>query len=117
MKKLFSVILISLFVLSVISAKDVSITKSLSMREIDKIEISNCTRYPDLKGYIAAGPDKAAGFYLKQTGDKYTMSVGDWKNPGGMITIILFDIDYSFEYRMHSDGDDLYIAIVEPVKE
>lgn len=109
--------LLSLFVISGSFAKDLVLTKAISMRETDKIEFVNCTRHSDIKGYVAASKDKAVGFYLKQTGDKDTVSIGDWKNINNSISIVLFDIDFEVELRIHNDGDDLYIAIVEPIKE
>ncbi len=103
--------------LSGIFANDIVFNKRVSMREIGRIEFTNCTRHSDIKGYIAASSDKAVGFYLKQTGDKNTLSVGDWKNITGNFTIVLFDIDFPVELRTHTDGDNLYIAIVETIKE
>ena len=117
MKKIILVILISLFSLSGIFSKDLTFTKNISKKEIDRIEFSNCTRYSDLKGYVACSTDKAVGFYLKHTGDKYTASIGDWKNISNTLTIVLFDVDFNVELRIHTDGDNVYIAIVEQVKE
>lgn len=116
MKRLVIVIFVSLFAFSGLFAKDLTFTKSISMRETDKIEFVNCTRYSDIKGY-ATTKDKAVGFYLKQTGDKCTTSIGDWKNLNNSLSIVIFDVDFEVELQMHADGDDLYIAIVEPAKE
>ena len=117
MKKRILEFFLIFFAVSGIFAKDLIFTKKVSMKETDKIEFVNCTRHSDIKGYVSSSTDKAVGFYLKQTGDKYTASIGDWKNLDSSIAIILYDIDFAVDLRIHTDKDDLYIAIVEPIKE
>ena len=101
MKKSVLVLLISLLIVTKSFAKDLTFTKNVSMREIDKIEFVNCTRHSDLKGYATTSNDKAVGFYLKQTGDKDTVSVGDWRNINSALTIVLFDIDFEVELNVN----------------
>ena len=117
MKKFFICVVFSLFFITGAFAKDMTFTKKIVLKEIDSIEFVNCTRYQNIKGYVSSSLDKAVGFFLKETGDKYTASINDWKNLGMSFKVVLFDIDAQIDLMVHADGDNLYIAIVEAPQE
>ena len=114
MKKFLSFVFFSFFISQIFSV-DFKTTINVSAKKLDKIEFMNCTRLPVLKGYAAIS-DAAAGFNLKNTGDKSSVYTGDWKFISNKITFVLFDVDVPVELKIHNNGDDLYVAIVETVE-
>ena len=116
MKKIIT-LLFSLIITTSIYSKDYMIDIQIPpIKELDKIEINNGTRLDEIKGVIVSADDNfAVGFHLKSVGDKFTIYCGDWKSKNYNFKIYLFDIPISFESKnyIHTDGDDLYICIVE----
>ena len=96
----------------------------LSVKELDKIEFMNATSLDSIKGYLFYdannGQSCCVGFKLKDTGDKFTASIGDWEyllsNKTCEFKLVIYDVNdtkkYSASYHM-SDGSTLYIAIYE----
>lgn len=103
---------------------DESKTITLKVKELDKIEFMNATSLESIKGYLfydtGSGPSCCVGFKLKDTGDKFTASIGDWEylisNRTCEFKLVIYDASgfkgFDVSYHM-SDGDTLYIVIYE----
>lgn len=99
-------------------------TFTLKAKELDKIEFMNATSLDSVKGYLlydtGNGQSCCVGFKLKDAGDKFTASIGDWEhlvaNKTCEFKLVIYDVNdakkYSVSYHM-SDGDTLYITIYE----
>ena len=97
---------------------------TLRVKELDKIEFMNATSLDLVRGYLFYDTGNSqsccVGFTLKDTGDKFTASIGDWEyliaDKTCEFKLVIYDVNdakkYGISYHM-SDGSTLYIVIYE----